>query len=168
MSSVVMSFKPSSDSVGAHDTGGGPEDEEGTGVGGSGVTLAELDELAAALRGVFTSSLSRLVTTSDSVGSCESFLKVLRGGILTMAPSAPALETNEGSEIVIKSEDKMDETNIFLVNIFNQYKAVWKRNEEFQMIFDWYTPGSMNIPIKYHLKFFIAFPYCFILIKNVY
>eukprot|EP00615_Pteridomonas_danica_P014449 CAMPEP_0114392954 /NCGR_PEP_ID=MMETSP0102-20121206/11169_1 /TAXON_ID=38822 ORGANISM="Pteridomonas danica, Strain PT" /NCGR_SAMPLE_ID=MMETSP0102 /ASSEMBLY_ACC=CAM_ASM_000212 /LENGTH=114 /DNA_ID=CAMNT_0001552359 /DNA_START=562 /DNA_END=906 /DNA_ORIENTATION=+ len=114
MSSVVMSFKPSSDSVGAHDTGGGPEDEEGTGVGGSGVTLAELDELAAALRGVFTSSLSRLVTTSDSVGSCESFLKVLRGG-------------------------------------YRQY-----------------IHGTGRIPIKYHLKFFIAFPYCFILIKNVY
>jgi hypothetical protein len=63
--------------------------------------------------------------------------------IITLAPSAP--EYTDEAEIIVKSDEKMDENNIFLVKIFNQYQNIWKRSRRFRVIFDWYSAESMNI-----------------------
>jgi hypothetical protein len=66
--------------------------------------------------------------------------------ILTLAPSAPKMERSEfdGAELVIRSDDKKDESNILLMMLFEEYKTTWKISNT-HIIFDWYSPTAMNL-----------------------
>jgi hypothetical protein len=58
--------------------------------------------------------------------------------ILTLAPSAPTFEKAnfDGTELVIRSDDKKDESNILLMLVLEEYRSVWKRSD-IHIIFDW-------------------------------
>mmetsp|Transcript_1268 Transcript_1268/g.1624 ORF Transcript_1268/g.1624 Transcript_1268/m.1624 type:complete len:672 (+) Transcript_1268:335-2350(+) len=81
--------------------------------------------------------LNPLVLQAAGVDTCAR--------LLTIAPSAPPTEISpDGATLLIRSDEKMDESNLMLVMVLEQHMSAWGRTEV-KSIFDWYAPSSLNL-----------------------
>mmetsp|Transcript_1266 Transcript_1266/g.1618 ORF Transcript_1266/g.1618 Transcript_1266/m.1618 type:complete len:1377 (+) Transcript_1266:55-4185(+) len=81
--------------------------------------------------------LNPLVLQAAGVDTCAR--------LLTIAPSAPPTEISpDGATLLIRSDEKMDESNLMLVMVLEQHMSAWGRTD-FKAIFDWYAPSSLNL-----------------------